>query len=231
MIRALPVKTQSELWFEEFCENAGIDCHRILEGDDKTPDYQLQINGQRIIVEVKEFSRNKVERESDRLLEERGYGEVLSNTPGSRVRKKISGSSAQIKAKTHGVFPSILLLCDLKYGCGQIAGHTDPYNIRVGMYGLEQVHIAISIDVSVSPYTTGKSYGPKKKMTENQNTTISAIGVLLTPEENEIRLDVYHNVYAANPLDPVLLAGYGIRQYRLEDPKPGIIAQWVEIDT
>lgn len=230
MLGSLSVKTQSEEWFEQFCVSVGIDCHRISEEDDKTPDYQLQVDGQTIIVEVKEFSRNKVEQKSDRLLEERGYGEVLSNTPGNRVRKKISDSSAQIKAKTQGVHPSILVLCDIVHDCGQIFGHTDPYNIRVGMYGLEQVHIALPADVSVSPYSIGMSYGPKKKMTENQNTSISAIGVLSTPEKDEIRFYVYHNIYASNPLDPVLITGYGIRQYGLDVPKPRTTAQWIEID-
>jgi hypothetical protein len=102
--------TQSEKWFEEFCINVGIECSRISENDGKTPDYQLQIDGQYIIVEVKEIARNKAEQESDRLVEKRGYGDVLSNTPGDRVRKKIADSSAQIKAKTLGTLPSILVL-------------------------------------------------------------------------------------------------------------------------
>lgn len=224
------MKTQSEKWFEKFCANVGLVCHRISEEDDKTPDYQLQIDGQSIIVEVKEFSRNKVEQRSDRFLKERGYGEALSNTPGDRIRKKIADSSAQIKAKTKGIHPSILVLCDIKYGSGQIMGHTDPYNIRVGMYGLEQVHIAVPTDVSVSPYATGMSYGPKRKMTANQNTSISAIGILSTPNKDDIRLDVYHNIYAANPLDPALIAGHEIRQYCLEDAESETTAQWKEID-
>ena len=224
------METQSEIWFEEFCAKAGIDCHRISEGGNKIPDYQLQIDGQIIIAEVKEFRRNKVEQKSDKLLEERGYGEVLSNRPGDRVRKKISNSSAQIKAKTQGVHPSVLVLCDIKYGCGQIVGHTDPYNIRVGMYGLEEVHITVPADVSVSPYATGMSYGPKKKMTENQNTTISATGVLSPPEKDKIMFDVYHNIYATNPLDPALIAAYVTRQYCLENMKPGVTAQWIEIE-
>ena len=74
------------------------------------------------------------------------------------------------------------------------------------------------------------SHGPKKKMTENQNTSISAIGILSTPEKDDIRLDVYHNIHAANPLDPALIADYGIRQYCLEDSEPGTTAKWMEIN-
>jgi hypothetical protein len=170
------VKTRSEKWFEDYCANSELAYKRISEGNSKTPDYELTIDGQRIIVEVKEILRNTEERESDRLLSERGYGSVLSNTPGDRVRKKIRDSSAQIKARTKSMYPSILVLCDLKFGCGQITGHLDPYNIRVAMYGLEQIYIAVPRDHSVSPYATGMSYGAKRRMTEDHNTSISAIG-------------------------------------------------------
>ena len=223
------MKTQSEKWFEDYRANAGIVCKRISEKNSKTPDYEITIDGQQIIVEVKEVSRNREERESDQLLSERGYGSVLSHTPGDRVRKKITDSSAQIKARTHGLYPSILVLCDLQFGCGQIAGHLDPYNIRVAMYGLEQRHMAVPRDHSVRPYATGMSYGPKRKMTEDHNTSISAIGVLFTPGPNEIVLHVYHNKFAAVPLDPRWLAKRGICQFKLEDEVPANTATWEEV--
>src|SRR6266851_2729830 len=170
-IRREVMKTQSEKWFEDYCAHSGIVCKRIAEENSKTPDYELTIDSQRIIIEVKEISRNREERESDRLLSERGYGSALSDTPGDRVRKKITDSSAQIKARTDGIYPSILVLCDLQFGCGQITGHLAPYNIRVAMHGLEQIHIAVPREHSVRPYATGMSYGPKRKMTEEHNTS------------------------------------------------------------
>ena len=51
------MKTQSEKWFEGYGTNSGITCKRISEENSKTPDYELTIDGQRIIVEVKEISR------------------------------------------------------------------------------------------------------------------------------------------------------------------------------
>lgn len=217
------MKTPSEKVFESFCAKAGLACNRIPEEDSKTPDYELTIDGQRIIVEVKELDRNKEEQKAAQLASERGYGSGLSNTPGDRVRKKIKVSSAQIKARTKGTYPSILVL----FNRGQVVGHLEPYNIRVAMYGIEQVHITVPRDRSVKPYTTGKSYGPKRKMTEEHNTSISAIGVLLTPGEIELR--VYHNKHAAVPLDPVLLSGYGVHQYELGSDVPGDTAKWKEL--
>jgi len=97
------------------------------------------------------------------------------------------------------------------------------------MYGLEQIHMAVPRDHSVSPYATGMSYGPKRKMTEDHNTTISAIGVLFTPSPNEIELCVYHNKFAAVPLDQRLLAKHGICQFKLEGEARGNTAKWEEV--
>ncbi|MEK6726439.1 MAG: hypothetical protein AABY54_07835 [Deltaproteobacteria bacterium] len=58
------------------------------------------------------------------------------------MRKKITDSSAQIKARTQGIYPSI------------------------AMYGLEQMHIAVPRDHSVNPYAFGMSYGQIMKRIE-----------------------------------------------------------------
>ncbi|MEN6375864.1 MAG: hypothetical protein ABFD75_13945 [Smithella sp.] len=125
-------KTASEIYFENFCADLGIRLTRIPETNSKTPDYEFTIDGQLIVVEVKEIISNKEEQESVRVLNERGYGNVISSTPGDRVRKKISESSPQIRAQAKGKYPSLLVLFDH----GLDADHLDPYCIRVAMYGL-----------------------------------------------------------------------------------------------
>ncbi len=80
------LKTQSEKWFEDYCAKVGLISTRIPEGSIRTPDYELTIDSQPVIVEVKEILRSPKERESDQLLCTRGYGSVLSHTPGDRVR-------------------------------------------------------------------------------------------------------------------------------------------------
>jgi hypothetical protein len=88
------VKTKSEEFFEQYCTSKGITWEKITETVTRTPDYELTISDQKIIVEVKEIAANKEEQESDRLMRERGYGNVLGGTPGERVRKKIAESCA-----------------------------------------------------------------------------------------------------------------------------------------
>ena len=206
-------KPVSELLFEEYCKRVGIQWKNIKLGTKQTPDYKLVLDDQTIIAEVKEFEKNKDEQESYRLMEKRGYGKVLNEEPGDRVRKKIRKSSPQIKALTAACHPGILVLFD----DGQIAGHLDPYHIMTAMYGLELLEMAVPRDISIKPYIADRRYGPKKKMTEETNTSISAIGALVvTGPDLILKLRVYHNKFAAVPIDPKLLASRGILQYRID---------------
>jgi hypothetical protein len=219
-------KTLSETIFERFCAEMRIQCVRVPEEAGRTPDYVITLNGQQVIVEVKEFTPNKEEKESDRVLRERGVGNVLTETPGARVRQKIADCSAQIKARTHGRLPGLLVLFDR----GRVIGHAEPYHIMVAMYGLEQIHVAVPRDPSMRPYATGMSLGPKRKMTERTNRSISAIGALFMTGPDAIYLHVYHNKFAAVPLDPDAVAAHGIPQSRLQDETPGQRARWEIIE-
>ncbi|MGA2261753.1 MAG: hypothetical protein ABSH28_09980, partial [Acidobacteriota bacterium] len=151
-----------------------------------------------------------------------GYGDGLTTTPGERLRKKISDCSAQIKARAEGIHPSLLVVFDR----GRVAGHIDPYNIRVAMYGLEQIYLAVPPIGAGSPYATGMGYGPKRKMTPEDNTSISAIGALFMTGPEETWLHVYHNRFARVPLAPALLGQYNIEQFELGEEENGATSKW-----
>lgn len=217
--------TQSEKVFERYCKEAGIELQRIPESGSPTPDYILIANGVEIVVEVKEFQPNAEERESDRLLKERGFGGVLGIEPGARVRKKINDSAGQIRSRTRGIHPAMLVLFDR----GRGFGHIDPYHVKTAMYGLEQVHFAVPHDSAGEPYATGMSHGPAQKMTASDNTSISVIGALWMSDANSIHLHVYHNVFAAVPLRLDTLVGYPVRQYVPTEPEVGSTREWREV--
>ena len=218
--------TKSEDLFERYCAESKIEFRRIEEGTQKNPDYELTLGEVKVIAEVKQFDRNEEEKASDELLKSRGYGEVQSVTPGDRVRKKIKDALPQIRRKTKGKHPGVLVLFDR----GLVAGHIDPYNIRVAMYGLENVNFAIPCDPRQGPRFTGTSYGPKRKMTETDNTSISAIASLYAVDSHDLRLDIYHNIYAVVPLDMKNVAEYGMAQYTLEREVEGRTAGWEKIE-
>ena len=132
-------KTKSEQAFEDYCTAVGIAWTRIDESDTKRPDYSLEIDGRTVIAEVKEVDRNPEEQESDRQLEATGFGKSLSNTPGQRVRKKITAASKQIKALTKGRHPGILVLTVRGLALADwfwAFHHVDRQALMTAMYGL-----------------------------------------------------------------------------------------------
>jgi hypothetical protein len=221
----MPSRTISEVQFEAFCQARGIPLERIPESDTRTPDYQIAIGADRIIVEVKETSPNPDELESNRLLKERGVGKVIGGTPGDRVRKMIRSASGQLKARSAGRLPTLLVVFDE----GRVAGHVEGWQVRVAMYGLEQIHLAVPAIGQMRPYPTGVGHGPKRRMTETDNTSISAIASLVMTGPGEHILYVYRNRFAKVPLNPRLLQGFGITHYDLGVGDQGIASDWVEI--
>ena len=201
-------KTKSEQAFEDYCTAVGIAWTRIDESDTKRPDYSLEIDGRTVIAEVKEVDRNPEEQESDRQLEATGFGKSLSKNPGERVRKKITAASKQIKALTKGRHPGILVLTvrGLTSADWFLAfHHLDPYAIMTAIYGLQVIQLAVPRDSSISPHSVGSRLGPKKKITDDANTSISAVAVLEPTRGGVPRLVIYRNLYAAIPIEPVVI--------------------------
>src|SRR5436190_280858 len=130
--------TESETYFEQFCQRNGFSLLPVPVTTSKTPDYTLTRDGQLVVVEVKEVQPTPEELESDRLARERGVGTAIHITPGERVRKKIADCSPQIKARTQGRYPGLLVLWERGWCAGL---HTEPYQVRVAMAGFEQVVI------------------------------------------------------------------------------------------
>ncbi|MDA1349729.1 MAG: hypothetical protein O3A47_12835 [Chloroflexi bacterium] len=160
-------------------------------------------------------------------MKERGYGNAIGGTPGDRVRKMIRSASPQLKARTNGVLPALLVVFDQ----GRVAGHVEGFHVRVAMYGLEQIYIAVPPLGLGQPYATGSGHGPKQKMTETDNTSISAIAALVMTGPNSHILYVYRNRFAKVPLNPQLLQPYGIKHYDLGVGDQGLASDWVEIQS
>jgi hypothetical protein len=218
--------TESEAYFEQFCERNSFPLKSVPVSTTKTPDYTLTINGQLIVVEVKEVLPTADEIESDRLVEERGVGKVISRTPGKTVRKKIADCSPQIKARTQRTYPGLLVLWEHGLCAGR---HTEPYHIRVAMEGFEQVIISVPpIGSGERPSSLGMKHGGSRKMTKETNTSISAVALLCMPGPDKMLLQVFHNRHAAVPLDPALLMSAEVTHYVLRDD-PSRTTEWVEV--
>lgn len=61
----------SEIMFEELCGSVGIGCRRIAEAYSRTPDFEVELTGHRIVVEIKQFDPKEEEAESTPRTESR----------------------------------------------------------------------------------------------------------------------------------------------------------------
>jgi hypothetical protein len=68
-------------------------------------------------------------------------------------------------------------------------------------------------------------HGGSRQLTEFSKRSISAVALLCVPAQDKMRLDVYHNRYAAIPLDPTLLTCSEATHYVLEDDARGV-TEW-----
>ena len=217
-------QNRSEILFEEFCSSAGIKYFSVpTEAHSKTPDYELIVGEQKVVVEVKEIERNREEIESDRLLQQRGYGNATGGVPGQKVRLKIQSCSGQIKARSQRIHPSFLVL----YEHHIAAVNIEPYEILVAMYGLETFILAVP--EKGRPYLIDKKLGPRRKMTEHDNTSISGVATLRKRQTGRTELTLYHNKYAAIHLNAHILAQYDVVQFRLAQTEVGSIPCWEHI--
>lgn len=218
--------TVSETNFERFCQKNGFTLLPVPVTTTKTPDYTLTRDGQLVVVEVKEVQPTPEELESDRLARERGYGNVVHITPGERVRKTIADCSPQIKARTQGQYPGMLVLWESGHCVGR---HTEPYHIQVAMAGFEQVLVSVPpIGSGESPSVVGMKHGPGRKMTEQANRSISAVAVLCVPGPDRMLLQVFHNRHAAIPLALDVLRAPEVMQFVLRDD-PNRTTEWIQV--
>ncbi|HUE15931.1 MAG TPA: hypothetical protein VMR25_17300 [Planctomycetaceae bacterium] len=181
-------KTESEALFEAFCTALSIPWDRVPRSRTKTPDYVVTLGGHRVVTEVKQIEPGD---DDKRLL---AAGAAWSD-PGRRVRQKIQASSKQLRARSGGTLPTLLVLYDL----GTFRG-TDSDDVKTAMFGDESATVRRlpGEALEISPIQPGGH----RKCTEQSNTSISAIALMRPFETYGARLALFHNHFAAIHIDP-----------------------------
>lgn len=202
-------KTTSELLIEQFCEINRINYKRIEPDGKEIPDYDFTIDNRKIVVEVKQMDPNP---EESKKIEEFNTSETatIRTELGKRVRGKITDCRRKFRERTQGKHPSILVLYDnVKYH-----KHTEPHDILAAMYGQPYFPVEyLKSNVRIG----NMKHGPKRKMTESTNNSISAIGVLKKKKDGNPTLTIFHNKYSDVQLDYKLFANFSVKQYAVED--------------
>ncbi len=209
--------TSGERCFIQLCKKHGFKFRSIIaEDNSRTPDYEVNVGGYIIFVEIKDFEINKEEKVALETLQADRCAVWGSSKVGNRVRNKIEDASDQLKNNMVGASPAILILFDNR---PEQISLLSTYEIAVAMYGFQ------TIDLN-SRGMKNQRFGAKAQMSTGTRTYISAIGVLRT----NLTLDLFENYYAKNRLDINILTGCSdISMFRLSHSPRDKFSDWEQV--
>ena len=186
------------------------------------PDYEIQVDGIEIAVEVKQIEPNAGDQHILAPLAHRKATAYFVDM--SRAHQSILDAAKQLRAYAKGAKPAIAVL----YDTVGLLGYLDADSIARCLYGPALLHIAIPNDPNREPWVLGNSYGGGRVATEHHNTTLSAVGVLRVTGESD-SVSLYHNAFAALPIDPHRFRFDGVRHLAWRAPDAKHLPSWVDI--
>jgi hypothetical protein len=200
----MSVQTLSEHMLEEWFDRHGIEWRRIRVArnpGNRRPDYALRAAGKRCIIEVKELTQND---EDKRLVENARSGIVEARwvAPGKRLRPAIRSGEGQLRKFSARGFPTIICVFDTT-----ASFHDTDFHVRAAMYGDETLRLIIP-EGSDTAHFVGSGPGRNAMLRRDERNTISAVALLRHPSGSDPVIDLYHNPFAAIPIDPTLAAPF-----------------------
>jgi hypothetical protein len=216
---------KSEQLFELFCAANLVHAERVLAASTKTPDYVLRFSTQTIVAEVKQFDAGPSEKVTLRKpLEEMDESDAFyPGVPGERVRAKIDSAMPQLKQLCGEDSPTLLVLYDNVQLWPEIC---DAYAITVAMYGMESCLLSNEVAPEGGAKIIARWHGQARRTTSHNNRSLSAIA-LLSAHEETIKMDLFHNFFARNPIGSRTFVGSNIYHHRLRRNPAEAFSEWV----
>jgi len=205
--------TESERQFEQFCSKVGWRYTPIQTGVAKTPDYKLFVGELCLIIEVKEIKRPLYDSPNPEYQDQYVTVRLRTKTVGDQVRAKIKKAAPQLRRLSTGKYPTIVVIYDLHDPGLRL--NSEPRDFLSAMYGQRQVVLSVpksSTDVRI----VGSKFGPGRKTTRTDNTSISAVASLWLAPDGALSLDLYHNVFAELPIKPEFLSNPRVKQFTID---------------
>jgi hypothetical protein len=223
-------KTKSEQLFERFCLENYFSLTPIptqaKEGK-RTADYSLVLSDDSTcVVELKELEPCKEYLLSLAAMS-RGESYVRKGVPGARVRDCIKRAYVQIKNSSGRKCPGILVI----FAPGILACDLDAYQIRVAMFGFDTMLLNPVVSVDGKLEILGYSHGGSRQVTGEQNRSLSAVCTLLSDEDGNLLLDIFHNPYAHVPLRPHVFSARNVVHYMVSDLESPFRSSWEIVQT
>lgn len=221
----MTIKTKSEALFEQFCAEHGLRCELVPRSSDRTPDYDVYFGDHQVVAEIKQI--DPTPEEAQRIAAwEAGEMITFGGEAGKRVRQEITDARKQLK-RAKGKFPALLIL----YNNAEPISYSDPMFILLAMYG--ELTLPLTIPPGgATPLAGDPRFGGKRRVTKTDNTTLSAICVLVHDMNGRLVLTFYHNYFAAKPFDSNWFKGNQVRHYFLPkgEAESGKFGFWVDIN-
>jgi len=217
--------TKSQLLFERFCHDHGLNCRPIPVGPSRTADYRIEVAGHEVVAEVKQLDPNRRDRAAALAIEAGGVGE-FGGEAGSRIRHVIDKGKQQISALARGRHPGILVVYNNVLVCPT---YTDPMFVMIAMYG----HLTVDLELPVAgggpPKVRQVRHGAKSKVSATSNTSLSALCVMTADEAARVFLAFYHNKFAALRFAADWLRAPEVKHYGLPNDAGRSVRAWAEI--
>jgi len=220
-----PPQTLSEALFEEFCITNRLLWERIPRNPpNETADYIVTLNGQRVVVEIKQIENNADEIAE---LEARGRSGGGGGTLGTRIRNEITRGSKQIWNIAKGKCPSILLLFDNRHQMFRYVFL--PEEFLSAMYGSETRILRLHSDGVAKPELVGRTFGKRRKMSPTRSKHISALGLFYRNKNRGVSITLFHNRFTNVPLDCSLFSGLSVTHFGVQTANPEDFGEWQKI--
>jgi hypothetical protein len=196
-------QTVSEALFERLCSSRGVSWKRIPIGPNKTPDYEINLAGTRVLCEIKQINPNQEDQNELKALR---TNQPRGRLVPKRLRKKLKDVSGQLKAAALSDQPTILVV----YDNTPFKMYSQNEDVRQAMFGNDSVAVS---NAGGALIVSAPFIGGDRGFTPNQNTSVSALAILEDSPESLPTLTVYHNRYAEVILRPELLAALAHAQH------------------
>lgn len=207
-------KTPAEEQFERLCDLRRLRWRRIriaLKEDHKRPDYAVWVGEAACVVEVKQLGLNEEDRKQLKELDEAGHTCGERKEPGRRLGAKITEAADQLRSFRRRGIAGVLVLSDDLLPLPYLL----PHRVMAGMYGRLKLEVVLGEAPSGRWSASRLVSGGGEKMTPNTNTSVSALAHLQRGSDREPYLILYHNEYAAVPLDASCVARVTDHQFEV----------------
>ena len=204
--------TESEIDTIRFFDEIGCDLIRIPESSEKTPDFFIETEKQKIFIEVKEITDND---EDKKLIEEVAtHGQVGAHDGpevGKRFRPAIQSANKQLKKKCKEGEPGLVIIQDVRdFFTKSVMPQEE---IKQAMFGDRVTWISVNTKEIESDI-----FQENKTTTNAKNTTISAVGLMMkNSHNNKLTLHIHHNPHARNKLKSPVFTCEGVYEYHIDN--------------